>query len=61
MSPGGKTENSPRKRPELLPSSVTVTIAVNEIRGQISALWALSCCSAGASAFESASGTGGAI
>src|SRR5262249_769021 len=35
MSPGGRTENSPRSRPELLPSSVTVTIAVNDIRGLI--------------------------
>jgi hypothetical protein len=58
MSPGGKTENSPRKRPELLPSSVTVTIAVNDIRGPISALSGLL---AGERAFERASETRGAI
>ena len=33
MSPGGGTSNSERSRPELRPSSVTVTIAVSSILG----------------------------
>jgi hypothetical protein len=38
MSPGGRTSNSRRKRPELPPSSVTVTTAVISARGGIEAL-----------------------
>ena len=33
MSPGGSTSNSRRKRPELPPSSVTVTMAVMSTAG----------------------------
>src|SRR5579863_4016387 len=43
MSPGGRTSNSRRRRPELPPSSVTVTMAVMSMEGILGAAWWTKC------------------